>query len=56
MFEHAFKVDLHQPFTCGGVKGLIERIDPEFLTFEFITENIEQHREYLREQKKAFAE
>ncbi len=55
MFEHAFKVDLHQPFTCEGVRGLIERIDPEYLTFEFITENIAQHREYLREQQQALA-
>lgn len=53
MFEHAFKVDLHQPFTCRGVKQLIERVEPEYLTFEFITENLGRHEEYLRMQKQA---
>lgn len=55
MFEHAFKVDLHRPFTCPGVRELIERIDPDYLTFEFITENLEQHKAFLAEQKKALA-
>jgi hypothetical protein len=55
MFEHAFKVDLHRPFTCPGVLELIERIAPEYLTFEFITENTSQHKAYLQEQKKALA-
>lgn len=55
MFEHAFKVDLHRPFTCEGVRGLIERINPEYLTFEFITENIAQHGTYLHEQQQALA-
>ncbi len=53
MFEHAFAVDKHLPFTCPGVEQLIERIHPEYLTFEFITENLEQHRKFLAEQKKA---
>jgi len=56
MFEHAFKVDLHRPFTCPGVGALIHRIGPEYLTLEFITENIAQHRAYLREQRQVLAE
>lgn len=50
MFRHAFAVDQHLPFTCGGVKELVERISPEYLTFEFITENRRQHDEYLDRQ------
>lgn len=53
MFFHAFAVDKHLPFTCAGVKDLIERIAPEYLTFEFITDNNKQHREYLAAQREA---
>ncbi len=56
MFEHAFKVDLHRPFTCPGVRGLIERIAPDYLTFEFITETNAQLKGYLLAQKRALAE
>ncbi len=53
MFWHAFAVDQHLPFTCEGVGELVKRIAPEYLTFEFITENSTQHREYLDVQRKA---
>jgi len=53
MFLHAFNVDLHKPFTCPGVDGLVRRIDPDYLTFEFITENRAQHCAYLNAQKEA---
>ena len=53
MFWHAFKVDQHLPFTCAGVDQLIRRIAPEYLTFEFITTDSKQHREYLTAQRKA---
>lgn len=52
-FMHAFAADKHEPFTCEGVNGLIQRIGPEYLTFEFITNDSEQHREYLTAQKRA---
>lgn len=50
MFFHAFAVDEHKPFTGAGIKELVERISPEFLTFEFITSDSKQHRQYLKEQ------
>lgn len=53
MFQHAFAVDRHLPFTCAGVRGLVERISPDYLTYEFITENLDQHRAFLAEQKRA---
>lgn len=53
MFWHAFAVDKHLPFTCDGVRNLISRINPEYLTFEFITSDGKQHAEYLTAQKKA---
>lgn len=53
MFWHAFAVDKHLPFTCKGIDQLVQRISPEYLTFEFITSDIEQHRQYLHAQRKA---
>lgn len=55
MFWHAFAVDQHLPFTCKGVEELVRRIAPEYLTFEFITCDSTQHREYLEAQKKALS-
>jgi sugar phosphate isomerase/epimerase len=53
MFWHAFAVDKHLPFTCEGVDRLVERISPEYLTFEFITADSAQHRQYLDAQRHA---
>jgi len=53
MFLHAFAVDQHLPFTCPGVRELVERVKPDYLTFEFITETPEQHRDFLMQQRKA---
>ena len=53
MFFHAFAVDKHEPFTGKGIKELIERITPEYLTFEFITADNAQHRMYLQQQLQA---
>ena len=53
MFEYAFQIDLHRPFTCPGIRGLIERINPDYLTYEFITDGTAQHRQFLLEQRAA---
>jgi sugar phosphate isomerase/epimerase len=53
MFSHAYNVDKHRPFTCAGVRELMDRIAPEFLTFEFITDDNAQHAQFLRAQREA---
>ncbi len=53
MLTYAFAVDRHQPFTCAGVRDLIERISPDYLTCELITDNLTQHKAFLMEQKRA---
>ena len=53
MFEHAFRVDEHKPFTCAGVDKLIERIAPEYLTFEFISRSKDEHIRLLAQQRTA---
>jgi len=53
MLTYAFAIDQHRPFTCVGVRGLIERISPDYLTYELVTDNSDQHRALLAEQKRA---
>lgn len=47
VFEHIFKLDLHMPFTIPEIRAFVEKINPKYLTFEYITESLEQHTEYL---------
>ena len=54
LFRYVFSVDLHQPFTCPGVKELIERIAPDYLTYELISRDLEEHRRLLKEQRFVF--
>ncbi len=53
MFDYIFRVDLHQPFTAPGVRALLERIAPDYCTFEFISNDLPEHRELLRRQRAA---
>lgn len=53
MFYHGFSCDRHMPFTCDGVDTLIKRISPDYLTFEFITNDSEQLKHYILQQRQA---
>ena len=47
VYEHIFQLDRHEPFTAAGVKGLVERIDPLYVTYEYITRSRKELAEYL---------
>lgn len=53
MLTHAFQIDLHEPFTAAGVDGLIARIAPDYLTFEFISDSSAKQRAMLDAQWRA---
>ena len=53
LFTYIFQVDLHRPFVCTGVGALIHRINPDYVTFEFISRNLNEHRQMLRRQQNA---
>ncbi|MDK2866092.1 MAG: hypothetical protein PWP51_1580 [Clostridiales bacterium] len=55
VYPYVFKMDAHEPFTVKGVQALIERLSPEFLTYEFITTSREEHEDYLKRQIEALA-
>ena len=50
VYTHAFACDQHRPFTCPGVREFIRWIDPEYLTFEFISRSLAEHEAMLKEQ------
>ena len=47
VYEHIFQIDRHEPFTAVGVKELVERIEPMYVTYEYITRSREELAEYL---------
>lgn len=53
LFDYVFQADQHKPFTCPGVGELIDRIAPDYLTFEFISNDLPQHKTMLRRQRRA---
>ncbi len=53
VYTHAFASDRHRPFTCPGVREFIDWIDPEYLTFEFISRSRAEQEAMLREQRAA---
>ena len=53
LVSYIFKADLHRPFVCPGVRELIERIAPDYLTYEFISRDLNEHIRLLRRQKLA---
>ena len=53
LYSHILRIDCHRPFTASGVPGLIERLDPAFLTLEFISTSRQQQEQQLTEQLEA---
>ncbi len=50
VYTHAFSCDQHRPFTCPGVQAFIQWIDPEYLTFEFISQSRAEQEAMLKKQ------
>lgn len=48
VYEYIFQLDEHKPFVCEGMKEFIEEMKPEYITYEFITRNREEHDTYLK--------
>ena len=54
LFRYVFSVDRHEPFTCAGVRELVERIAPDWLTYELISRDLAEHRALLKAQRAVF--
>jgi len=51
-YDHAENIDLHQPFLGEGVKELIERMDPKYITFEFRQKSKDEYLQFIKDQGK----
>lgn len=49
VYEYIFQLDQHKPFVCEGLKEFIEELNPQYITYEFITRNLEEHEAYLKQ-------
>jgi sugar phosphate isomerase/epimerase len=54
LFRYVFSIDRHEPFTCKGVKEFVERIAPDWLTYELISNDLTEHRALLNAQRAVF--
>lgn len=48
VYEYIFQLDEHKPFVCEGMKEFLEEMNPQYLTYELITRNREEHETYLK--------
>ena len=51
VYEHIFKIDKHEPFTAEGVAAMVQRIQPLYVTYEYITRSREELGKYLDQGK-----
>lgn len=51
-YTHACAIDLHKPFIGKGVRELIERINPSYITFEFQPKTREEYEAYAKAQSR----
>lgn len=49
VYEYIFQLDEHKPFVCEGIREFIEVMNPQYLTYELITRNREEHEDYLKQ-------
>lgn len=49
LYDYIFQLDEHKPFVCEGVKEFIKEINPQYITYEFITRNRDEHEAYLKQ-------
>ncbi len=50
---HVLKLDRHDPFTDGAIKGFLKSIDPKYVVFEFRYEDMAMWRQKILSQKNA---
>lgn len=48
VYEHIFKTDQHRPFVANGVRELVERISPDYVTYEYISRSRDELADFLK--------
>ena len=48
VYEHIFKTDQHRPFVADGVRRLVDRIAPDYVTYEYISRSRNELADFLK--------
>lgn len=48
VYFHVVRIDNHKPFSSSCAKKIIDYVKPEYLIYEFITNNMEELKSYIR--------
>lgn len=51
-YWHIFKIDYHHPFINKRVREIISKLDLDYLVYEFITNSLEELKDYIEKQDK----
>lgn len=50
-YRHVMAIDTHRPFLDASIIPVLQKIAPQFLVYEFITESRAQHEDWLLKQR-----
>lgn len=51
-YFHIYKIDYHDPFINRRVGEIINKLDLDYLVYEFLTDSLDELKEYIEEQDK----
>lgn len=51
-YKQVMQIDKHQPFLHNGIAPLVQRVNPKYLVYEYITQSRLQHEAFILEQHK----
>ncbi len=52
-YTHVLNIDRHVPFQSASIRKVVDWVKPEYLVYEFLTDNIKTLEEYAGQQNKA---
>lgn len=52
VYAHMHDIDRHEPFLCEGIRELIERINPDYITYEFHQSSKKNYGQLIEEQSR----
>lgn len=53
IYGHISSIDMHSPFTGNDVRKIIERIEPDYLVYEFVTNSLDELERNIMVQDRA---
>jgi hypothetical protein len=51
LYMYVYGIDTHRPFESGLAKEIVERVNPDYLNMEFVTNDRNEHERFIQRQK-----